>query len=100
MACFPNSWAILLYRFVTSYVIISWLGSIYCGLEFFKILSLIKLFNLFRKSYSKMTISLLNLFVGYDGLAIRGLDLGSLWFGISIYSDFCVSTALLICFDF
>ena len=40
MACFPNSWVILLYRFVMSNMNV--LGSIFCGIEFKKsILSLI-----------------------------------------------------------
>ena len=34
MACFPNSWGILLYRFVTSNVAMSVLGSIFSGMEF------------------------------------------------------------------
>ena len=34
MACFPNSWGILLYRSVTSNVAMSVLGSIFSGMEF------------------------------------------------------------------
>ena len=42
MACFPNSRGILLYRFVTSNVSMSWLGSFFSGMEFKKsMLSLI-----------------------------------------------------------
>ena len=37
MACFPNSWGILLYRFVTSNVAMSVLGSIFSGMELKKI---------------------------------------------------------------
>ena len=33
-ACFPNSWGILLYRFVTSNVAMRVLGSIFSGMEF------------------------------------------------------------------
>ena len=33
MVCFPNSWGILLYRFVTSNVAMSVLGSIFSGME-------------------------------------------------------------------
>ena len=40
-----------------------------------------------------MSISLLSLLVGHDGPAKMGLNLRSLGFGISIYSDSCVSTA-------
>ena len=36
MACFLNSWRILLYRFVTSNVAITVLGSIFSGMEFKK----------------------------------------------------------------
>ena len=36
MAYFPNSWGILLYRFVTSNVAMSVLGSIFSGMEFKK----------------------------------------------------------------
>ena len=39
-----------------------------------------------------MAISLLSLLVWHDGPATRGLNLRSLGFGISIYSDFCAST--------
>ena len=35
-----------------------------------------------------MSISLLSLLVGHDGPATMGLNLRSLEFGISIYSDF------------
>ena len=42
MACFLNSWEILLYRFVMSNVAMSVLGSIFSGMEFKKsMLSLI-----------------------------------------------------------
>ena len=42
MACFPNSWGILLYRFVTSNVAMSVMGSIFSAMEFTKsMLSLI-----------------------------------------------------------
>ena len=46
-----------------------------------------------------MSISLLSLLVRHDGPAIMALNLRSLGFGISIYSDFCVSTAFFICLD-
>ena len=36
MACFPNSWGILLYRFVMSNMAMSVLGSIFSGMEFKK----------------------------------------------------------------
>ena len=36
MACFPNSWGILPYRFVTSNVTISVLGTDFYGMEFKK----------------------------------------------------------------
>ena len=39
MACFPNSRGILLYRFVTSNVTLSVLGSIFSGIEFKKSMS-------------------------------------------------------------
>ena len=38
-----------------------------------------------------MSISLLSLIVGHDGPATMSLNVRSLEFGISIYSDFCVS---------
>ena len=42
MACFPNSWGILQYRFLISNVAMSVLGSIFSGMEFKKsMLSLI-----------------------------------------------------------
>ena len=42
MACFPNSWGILLYRFGMSNVTMNVLGSIFSGMEFKKsMLSLI-----------------------------------------------------------
>ena len=98
MACFLNSWGILLHRFVTSNVAMSVLGSIFLVLSFKKsILFLIELFILFRKGCSKMFISLL---VGHDGSATMGLNLRSLGLEISIYSDFCVSTAFFFfCLD-
>ena len=46
-----------------------------------------------------MSISFLSLFVGHDVSATMGLNLRSLGFGVSIYSDFCVSTAFFICLD-
>ena len=46
-----------------------------------------------------MSISLLSLLVGHDGPATIGLNLRSVKFGISIYLDFCVSTAFFICLD-
>ena len=46
-----------------------------------------------------MSISLLSLLVGNDGLATMGLNLRSLGFGISIHLDFCVSMAFFICLD-
>ena len=46
-----------------------------------------------------MFISLLSLLVGHNRPAIMGLSLRSLGFGISIYSDFCVSTAFFIYLD-
>ena len=52
------------------------------------------------KSFHKMSISLLRLLVGHDGPTTKGLNLRSLGFGNSIYSDFCVSSAFLICLDF
>ena len=39
-----------------------------------------------------MSISLLSLCVGHNGSASMGLNFRSLGFGISIYSDFCVSS--------
>ena len=45
-----------------------------------------------------MFISLLNLLVGHDGPATTGLNLGSLGFEISVYSDFCVSTVFFYLF--
>ena len=45
-----------------------------------------------------MFISLLSLLVGYNGTATMGLNLRSPRFGISIYSDFCVSTAFFYLF--
>ena len=44
-----------------------------------------------------MSISLLSLLVGLDGPATMSLNLRSLGLEISIYSDFCVSTAVFIC---
>ena len=41
MASFANSWGILLYRFVTSNVTKSVLGSIFSGMEFLKSIYLI-----------------------------------------------------------
>ena len=46
-----------------------------------------------------MSISFLSLLVGHDGPATMGLNLRSLGFGISIYLDFCVSTAFFICLN-
>ena len=43
-----------------------------------------------------MFIGLLNLLVRHDGPATMGLNLRSLGFGISIYSDFCVSPAFFL----
>ena len=42
-----------------------------------------------------MSISLLSLLVGNDGPATIDINLSSLGFGIYIYLEFCVSTALL-----
>ena len=39
---------------------------------------------------------MLSLFAGYDGPATMGLNLKSLESGISMYSDFCVSTSFLL----
>ena len=36
MTCFPNSWGILLYRFVTSNIAMNILGSFFSGMEFKK----------------------------------------------------------------
>ena len=47
---------------------------------------------MFRKG-CKISISLVSLFAGHDGPATMDLNLRSLGFGISIHSDFCVSTA-------
>ena len=47
-----------------------------------------------------MSISLLSLFVGHDGHATMGLNLRLLGFGISLYSDFCVSTAFFFFYLF
>ena len=100
IACFLNSWGILRYRFVTSNVAISVQGSIFSGMEFKEsMLPLIYLFILFRKGCNKMSISLLGLLVGHDDPATMVLNLRSLGFGISICSDFCVSTAFFICLD-
>ena len=44
-----------------------------------------------------MAISLLSLLVGHDGPAPMGLNLRSLGFEISIYANFYVSTAFVIC---
>ena len=49
---------------------------------------------LFRKACNKMFISLLSLFVRHDWPATIGLNLRSLGFGISMYSDF----SSVICF--
>ena len=46
-----------------------------------------------------MSISLLCLFVGHDGPATRDQSLRSLGFEISMYSDFCVSTAIFMSSD-
>ena len=43
-----------------------------------------------------MSLSLLSLLVGHDGPATMGLNLKSLGFGISIFWDFCVSTAFFL----
>ena len=50
-------------------------------------------FFLFRNDCSKMSISLISLFVEHDGPASQGLNLRTLGSRISMYSDFCVSTA-------
>ena len=94
MAYFPNSWGILLYRFVTPNVAMSVLGSIFSGTEFkISMLTVIYLFILFRKGCSKMSIILPSLLVGHDGAATMCLNLESPGFRISVYSDFCVFTA-------
>ena len=54
-----------------------------------------QLFILFGNGHSKMSISLPSLFVQHDGPATMGLNLRSLGSGISINSDFCVSTAFI-----
>ena len=47
-----------------------------------------------------MSISLLSLLVGHDQTATMVLYLRSLGFGISTYSDFCISSAFFIfCVD-
>ena len=43
-----------------------------------------------------MSISLLNLLVRHDGPGTMGLNLTSLGFGISIYSDLGISTAVFL----
>ena len=97
MACFPSSCGILLYMFATSNVTMSVLGSIFWGMKFKKcILSLITLFILFWNACSKMTISLLSLLVGHNGLAIMGLNLRSLELLGWIINNFCFSKLLFI----
>ena len=46
-----------------------------------------------------MSISLLSLLVRHDVPTTMGLNLRSLGFRISIYSDLCVSTAIFICLN-
>ena len=48
----------------------------------------------------ELFISLLSLLVGHDRHAIIDLRLKSLGFGISMNSDFCISTAVLISSNF
>ena len=69
-----------------------------CRESFFVVLSLRNVccllyscYIFFSKVVVKMSISLLSLLVGHDGPSTLGLNLRSLRFGISIYSDLCVS---------
>ena len=93
--CFPNS-----YRFVMSGVSMRILRSVFffCGIEFKNWMSSrMKLFLFYKNECRRISISLRS---PLDGPATISLTLCSQRFGISMHSDFCVSTEIFISSDY
>ena len=56
-------------------------------------------FILSRNGWSRIFTCFVSLLIGHDGPVTNGQNLTSLGIGISMYSDFCISTAISISSD-